>query len=356
MTKRYIKKVFALLTAFAMVFGTGLVMPELSNLGVQMDSVSAIEVGGTIEYVLDEGDWIEDYSAPDHYIVGEHIDLPPAEKVFKKGYVFGGWYDSNEFKGKPVTEISSNASGTKTFYARWYSNTYTFEIPANMDSYNIELGGCNEMMQLKVKGNISNNKVVIVEAVSDNKFKLKDPSNQIESISYNLSLIKSGETSTTQFVFLQDQVNNAEPKTIYIRTENFSDISDGEYSDTITWKASFKSYTDEEIDAQKDLEEEIKSANNTDEGPGPDEGPGGPDKQSYIITYELHNSSAQMSNNAVYSVHPGDTIGSFPDPQSEDGKVFAGWFTENGAPWDLENDSVDDDLTLYAHWNDYNIG
>ncbi len=42
--------------------------------------------------------------------------LPIPSKV---GYTFGGWYDNPSFIGLPLTKIPSNASGTKTFYAKW---------------------------------------------------------------------------------------------------------------------------------------------------------------------------------------------------------------------------------------------
>ena len=40
------------------------------------------------------------------------------------GYTFGGWYDNEALSGEPVTEISAEATGEKTYYAKWTANTY----------------------------------------------------------------------------------------------------------------------------------------------------------------------------------------------------------------------------------------
>ena len=41
-------------------------------------------------------------------------------KVSRSGYVFVGWYDNEEFAGDRVKAIDADATGDKTFYARWY--------------------------------------------------------------------------------------------------------------------------------------------------------------------------------------------------------------------------------------------
>ncbi len=39
--------------------------------------------------------------------------------VTKSGYIFGGWYETEDFTGSAVTEITSSDSGNKTYYAKW---------------------------------------------------------------------------------------------------------------------------------------------------------------------------------------------------------------------------------------------
>ena len=62
--------------------------------------------GGTIR----EGDVTE-------YTYGVGAKLPT--KVTRFGFYFTGWYDNEECKGRPVTEITTTDIGEKTFYAGW---------------------------------------------------------------------------------------------------------------------------------------------------------------------------------------------------------------------------------------------
>ena len=45
----------------------------------------------------------------------------------KTGSTFLGWYDTSDFSGNVVTEISSGSSENKTLYAKWEVNEYTVE-------------------------------------------------------------------------------------------------------------------------------------------------------------------------------------------------------------------------------------
>lgn len=42
----------------------------------------------------------------------------------KTGYTFAGWYDNEDYRGNPVTEISATDTGDKTFWAKWTPQTY----------------------------------------------------------------------------------------------------------------------------------------------------------------------------------------------------------------------------------------
>lgn len=55
------------------------------------------------------------------YAVG--ADLPADWK--KTGYTFAGWYDNQSFNGAAVDKIAANATGNKTFYAKWTIVPYT---------------------------------------------------------------------------------------------------------------------------------------------------------------------------------------------------------------------------------------
>ena len=52
------------------------------------------------------------------------------------GCTFGGWYDNEALSGEPVTEISANATGDKTYYAKWTANVYTVTLNTNNGTIN----------------------------------------------------------------------------------------------------------------------------------------------------------------------------------------------------------------------------
>ena len=63
------------------------------------------------------------------YTYGVGATLPT--DVTRTGYTFGGWYDNSNLSGTAVTSISTNATGNKTFWAKWTINSYTISASAN---------------------------------------------------------------------------------------------------------------------------------------------------------------------------------------------------------------------------------
>lgn len=55
------------------------------------------------------------------YTYGKGATLPTADDMIHTGYVFDGWYDNDRFTGPSVTEIRSDDTDDKTFYAKWLS-------------------------------------------------------------------------------------------------------------------------------------------------------------------------------------------------------------------------------------------
>lgn len=53
------------------------------------------------------------------YTYGVGATLPAADDMAKDGHRFGGWYESADFSGSPVTTIPSTATGDKVYYAKW---------------------------------------------------------------------------------------------------------------------------------------------------------------------------------------------------------------------------------------------
>ena len=69
----------------------------------------------TVTYHTDGGS-IQDQSNYESYRVGVGLTLPIPTK---EGFVFGGWYPTENFSGEAVTAIGTDANGNKTFYAKW---------------------------------------------------------------------------------------------------------------------------------------------------------------------------------------------------------------------------------------------
>ena len=78
------------------------------------------------------------------YVEGIESSLPLPER---KDYEFAGWYDNENFYGKSTTKIPADATGDKTFYAKWW------HIPKFVDNcYEIAL-----MDELYYFANLYNN-------------------------------------------------------------------------------------------------------------------------------------------------------------------------------------------------------
>ena len=56
------------------------------------------------------------------YTYGTGAVLPTNWK--KTGYTFAGWYENASLTGTAVTNIAADATGNKTFYAKWTANSY----------------------------------------------------------------------------------------------------------------------------------------------------------------------------------------------------------------------------------------
>lgn len=65
---------------------------------------------------------------PTSYTYGTVVTLADPTR---DGYEFGGWYEASDFSGEPVTEISANSTGDKTFYAKWIGKSVTVTLDTN---------------------------------------------------------------------------------------------------------------------------------------------------------------------------------------------------------------------------------
>ncbi|MBO7054099.1 MAG: InlB B-repeat-containing protein, partial [Bacteroidales bacterium] len=90
-----------------------------------------------ITYNANGGSINESYDATYNY--GNEITLPT--DVTKDGCEFQGWYDNSNFTGEAVEAISATEFGNKTFYAKWFANSYSVVFNTNegtINSGNIE--------------------------------------------------------------------------------------------------------------------------------------------------------------------------------------------------------------------------
>lgn len=62
------------------------------------------------------------------YIYGIGMILPESKKT---GYAFGGWYESADFTGGPIAEITAEDMGDKVYYAKWTAEKYSITLNAN---------------------------------------------------------------------------------------------------------------------------------------------------------------------------------------------------------------------------------
>lgn len=68
------------------------------------------------------------------YTYGTGATLPA--DVSKAGYTFGGWYDNEACSGTAVTGIGTDATGAKTFYAKWTPIEYNVTLTLNGGTIN----------------------------------------------------------------------------------------------------------------------------------------------------------------------------------------------------------------------------
>jgi uncharacterized repeat protein (TIGR02543 family) len=94
--------------------GTAYAWPHTLSVGLTMHAQWAA-VSYTITYALNRG--INSPANPAAYTV-ESPAIILAEPS-RSGYAFGGWYESEDLSGSPVTGIPAGGAGDKTFRAKW---------------------------------------------------------------------------------------------------------------------------------------------------------------------------------------------------------------------------------------------
>ena len=68
------------------------------------------------------------------YTAGTGATLPT--NVTKTGHTFAGWYANEDLSGNRITNIGTNEFGDKTYYAKWYVNSYNVNLLTNGGTIN----------------------------------------------------------------------------------------------------------------------------------------------------------------------------------------------------------------------------
>ena len=89
------------------------------------NTISTFDSTYTITYNWNGGRLVSGETAQASYTRHDSVTLPISSQVAKTGYTFAGWYDNAEFTGDAVTQIPSDTTGEKSFWAKWKANTYT---------------------------------------------------------------------------------------------------------------------------------------------------------------------------------------------------------------------------------------
>lgn len=74
--------------------------------------------GSTYNITYETNGGTLDSDAAEFYVNG--VNTPLTKNVYRSGYIFTGWFESDDFSGDRLFEIGSGATGDKVLYARWF--------------------------------------------------------------------------------------------------------------------------------------------------------------------------------------------------------------------------------------------
>ena len=67
----------------------------------------------------------------------------------------------------------------------------------------------------------------------------------------------------------------------------------------------------------------------------------------FTISFDSKGGTDVPAHNQMYGEHL-----EVPEPPTREGYAFTGWYVDHACfePWDVENDTIEADMTLYAGW------
>ena len=92
-------------------------------------TVTATWTANTYTVTLNTNDGTINAGNVTSYTYGVGATLPA--NVTKSGYTFAGWFDNDGLTGTAVTTIPADATGNKTYWAKWTINSYTLTWDVN---------------------------------------------------------------------------------------------------------------------------------------------------------------------------------------------------------------------------------
>ncbi len=97
-------------------------------------NIDAVFVPMTYSLTLEvgQGTLLNGFVRDTSYTYGEGFVLPTAADVEYAGHIFAGWYTNMEYAGNPITEISADATGDTTVYAKWNTNIMMYNITTSV--------------------------------------------------------------------------------------------------------------------------------------------------------------------------------------------------------------------------------
>ncbi|MGL4484135.1 MAG: lectin like domain-containing protein [Anaerovoracaceae bacterium] len=96
------------------------------NVRVKAFTTSMSEMAKSIKYALHGGTFTT--PAQNGYVIGDSFEL---SKPTRTGYNFGGWYETEDYIGSPVTAITASDQENKTFFAKWNPKKYNIKVVAS---------------------------------------------------------------------------------------------------------------------------------------------------------------------------------------------------------------------------------
>lgn len=111
--------------AWTLNVGSDIATVSGNTLTVKAGAMVAITATATweakyrINYIMNDGSWVADYTAPSTYGPSNGVTLPTSSNITRDDYSFEGWYDNPTFTGSPITQIAQGSTNNKMFYAKW---------------------------------------------------------------------------------------------------------------------------------------------------------------------------------------------------------------------------------------------